>query len=435
MSSPAVVPSSPFAAAGASIRVALEASRARMARTSDRVRVVGVTAFWLLHFVAGRILGLRNWRGNLDLWTIYLVLAALVVVLAPRLPRLAPRTVRLIPALDMPMLFFLTDRLAPLGNDPSAVVGFMAGGYVLFILWSAMALEPRLTVVAALMAGALEATLFHRIGSDPAGLVASVLLMGLAGFLTVYVTDRLGAAMTGLTEAKVRREEAERSMAEKDRFVSTVSHDFRTPLAVILTALQTLEDNPNLSSEERRGFLEGAIRQCRRMMTMSEELLRLARLGSRPPARARVALERLAEDTVASLRPRASDAGVRLETAKGRLEVEVEVEAALIERALVNLVDNALRHAPRGSAVTVRVEPQGDWAIIQVDDRGPGVAAADRERIFEPFHRGGPSSGSGLGLAIVREVARAHGGRAVVVDAPEGGARFVMTLPLARRGT
>jgi signal transduction histidine kinase len=224
-------------------------------------------------------------------------------------------------------------------------------------------------------------------------------------------------------------------MAEKDRFVSTVSHDFRTPLAVILTALQTLEDNPNLSSEERRGVLEGAIRQCRRMMTMSEELLRLARIGSQPPARARVALERLAEDTVASLRPRASDAGVRLETATGRLEVEVEVEAALIERALVNLVDNALRHAPRGSAVTVRVEPQGDCAIIQVDDRGPGVAAADRERIFEPFHRGGPSSGSGLGLAIVREVARAHGGRAVVVDAPEGGARFVMTLPLARRGT
>jgi two-component system OmpR family sensor kinase len=108
-----------------------------------------------------------------------------------------------------------------------------------------------------------------------------------------------------------------------------------------------------------------------------------------------------------------------------------------LHRLAGNLVENALIHTPAGTPVTVSVRGDGDSALLEVADRGPGVPPALRERVFERFARGGgdaaPSGGSGLGLAIVRAVAEGHGGTVAVDDAEGGGARFTVRIPARSR--
>ncbi|MCX7230668.1 MAG: ATP-binding protein [Burkholderiales bacterium] len=107
-------------------------------------------------------------------------------------------------------------------------------------------------------------------------------------------------------------------------------------------------------------------------------------------------------------------------------------DASLVRRALVNLLDNAMRVAPPGSAITLGLARHGDGWTLSVTDGGPGIDPADRERIFEPWWRGAtadPSSGAGLGLAFVATVAERHGGRARALAGPDGGARIELWLP------
>jgi two-component system, OmpR family, sensor kinase len=114
-------------------------------------------------------------------------------------------------------------------------------------------------------------------------------------------------------------------------------------------------------------------------------------------------------------------------------EVVVNGVADDLHRLAGNLIENALFHTPAGTPVTVSVRREGDNAVLEVADRGPGVPLDMRERVFERFARGGgdaaPSGGSGLGLAIVRAVTSSHGGTVELLDAQGGGARFVVTLP------
>jgi two-component system sensor histidine kinase TctE len=106
----------------------------------------------------------------------------------------------------------------------------------------------------------------------------------------------------------------------------------------------------------------------------------------------------------------------------------------LLQEVLANLIDNALRHTPRGGSVTVRCGASDDVAWLVVEDSGSGIPEADREKVFERFYQssGGISRGSGLGLAIVREIARQHGGQAAIDRSPElGGARITVRFALA----
>jgi signal transduction histidine kinase len=111
-----------------------------------------------------------------------------------------------------------------------------------------------------------------------------------------------------------------------------------------------------------------------------------------------------------------------------RTSVRVTGNRHAIADALQNLIENSVAYAPPGSEVTVSTQPDG---TVTVTDQGPGIPAADRERIFERFWRGkgSPSPGAGLGLAIVMEIMKAHGGRVTVDDAPDGGARFTLSFP------
>jgi len=114
-------------------------------------------------------------------------------------------------------------------------------------------------------------------------------------------------------------------------------------------------------------------------------------------------------------------------------EVLVSGQPVLLASAMRNIIDNALKFTEPGQPVRITVEATGDASIV-VDDGGPGVAAGERERVFDPFYRGAEAragrSGLGLGLPILRQVARAHGGEVTAEGSPLGGARFVLRLPL-----
>ena len=233
-----------------------------------------------------------------------------------------------------------------------------------------------------------------------------------------------------LGELSAARGETEDTLDRQRKFVADASHELRTPLTSILANLELLESE--LTGEQRE-MAESALRSSRRMRRLVADLLLLAR------ADAGRAAPRVSLDLAAVAREAAAEAGALSETHPLALDLQqaVMIKGAAddLHRLTGNLIENALLHTPAGTPVTVSVREQGGWAVLEVADRGPGVAAELRGRIFERFARGGgdraPSGGSGLGLAIVKAVCDAHGGRVELLEADGGGARFVVRLPAA----
>jgi signal transduction histidine kinase len=223
------------------------------------------------------------------------------------------------------------------------------------------------------------------------------------------------------------------------RFVADAAHELRSPISSLLTTVEVAEAYP-----ERADWPETVAttaQQARRIQNLAEDLLLLARMDAALPANgtaAAVDLAAQARDTVAeyTARPDTDPAGRTVTvTCRSDAEVLVEGDRNGLERLQRNLTDNAVRYAR--SRVDVRVYAAGETAVIEVEDDGPGVPAADRERIFERFTRlddarSRETGGSGLGLAIVRDVVERHHGTIEVTDAaagPGAGARFTVRIP------
>jgi two-component system, OmpR family, sensor kinase len=235
-----------------------------------------------------------------------------------------------------------------------------------------------------------------------------------------------------LRELSAARGETEATLDRQRAFVADASHELRTPLTSILANLELLESD--LDGEQQE-MAASALRSSRRMRRLVADLLLLARADAgREAPKAPV-------DLAAVAREAAREAGALSEhhivSVDAPEPVVIEGVADDLHRLAANLVENALIHTPGGTPVTVSVRREGDSAVLEVSDRGPGVSPAMRERVFERFARGGgdaaPSGGSGLGLAIVRAVAEAHGGSVELDDAESGGARFTVRLPAAAR--
>ncbi len=221
----------------------------------------------------------------------------------------------------------------------------------------------------------------------------------------------------------------------EQHFTQDAAHELRTPLTVLSGELEYALADTSLGARQRQG-LERAAQQARAMSELVEALLFLRRTD--PPAaeeRADFApvnlsdlVRDIARDLLEGLPGRASDVSIAAED-----EVLVAGHATLLASALRNLLSNALKFTEPGQPVRVAVEACGETSRVVVEDGGPGIPPGDRERIFDPFFRGGEArarhQGFGLGLPILRRVARAHDGEVRVTTSALGGARFELHLP------
>jgi K+-sensing histidine kinase KdpD len=232
----------------------------------------------------------------------------------------------------------------------------------------------------------------------------------------------------GRAAAELEAEALRRSDSLKTALLHAVSHDLRSPLTAIVAAASSLA-NPQVRLDERgHDDLVATIRaEAERLNRLVGNLLDLSRLraGAAEPHPELWT----ADDLVSQALDQLGAGGDRV-VAESDVDAAVHVDAAQIERVLVNLLDNALKFSDPQTQVRLRVEQRDGELLIHVVDEGRGVF--DRDAVFEPFHRDGAYAGAGLGLAIARGFAEANGARVWAEDDPYGG-HFVLALPTAAR--
>lgn len=247
----------------------------------------------------------------------------------------------------------------------------------------------------------------------------------------------LFTALAGLASFRALSR-ARRLAALRATFVANVSHELRTPIASILLLSENLERG-RVADEAGRARYHGLIRrEAERLRALVDDVLDVARLerGERPPGRLEpLATTALVDELEQAARERVAAGGGTLEATRAGLPPRVHADREALRRALLNLVENALRHSGSTDLDLATVGDGAGGLVIRLRDHGRGVPPAARARIFEPFERlelPGSAPGTGLGLAIVREVAERHGGRALAL-APEEGPGAVFEIHLPRR--
>jgi two-component system sensor histidine kinase KdpD len=255
--------------------------------------------------------------------------------------------------------------------------------------------------------------------------------------LEAHVVGSLGALVAiAVRRDAVQAEEVEtaalrRSDDVKTALLRAVSHDLRTPLTAILAAGHAL-GTESLSVEDRTELSAAVVEEAGRLAALVDKLLDLSKLqaGRAAPRTDWVSLEEL----VLAAREALGDGARDVRLTIGRDVPDVRADAAQLERAFANLLENARRYS-RGEPVVVHIRRSGARVLVRVVDRGPGMEPSERRRIFEPFYRGAeaggePWSGSGLGLAIAKGFIEANGGSISVDSLPGQGTSFVVSLPV-----
>jgi two-component system phosphate regulon sensor histidine kinase PhoR len=245
--------------------------------------------------------------------------------------------------------------------------------------------------------------------------------------------------VAGVATILVANERERKVSALKSEFVANVSHELKTPLALVRMFSEMLQSGRVASEEKREEYLSIIVRESERLSGLIENVLDFAKVE-----RGRKAYEFAQEDVGEAVTKAANVYRYRAERDAVKLVVDVapqlplaRIDERAIELAVINLVDNALKYAPGGETIDIRVTEDSGSIVVRVTDQGPGVPPEDRERIFERFVRGtrdGASArirGSGIGLALVKHIAESHGGRAWVREAgaDRSGSSFFFSIP------
>ena len=259
--------------------------------------------------------------------------------------------------------------------------------------------------------------------------------------VTFAIMLAVGLVISGLAERARRQEQARAALAveaETERvrsaLLSSISHDLRTPLAVMSGASSSLaERGEQLDPAQRRALAQSIFQQARDMAEVMGNVLQMTRLetGVIEIRRDWASLAEIAGSALDRLAGRLAQHRVMLDL-PADLPL-VRVDAVLIEQVLGNLLENAAKHTPAGTLVRLRAARRDAELVVSVEDFGPGLLPANFERVFAKFHRGageGAAGGIGLGLAICRAIVTLHRGRIWAEQLPGGGSAFRFTLPL-----
>jgi two-component system sensor histidine kinase KdpD len=254
-----------------------------------------------------------------------------------------------------------------------------------------------------------------------------------------HLLETFAAQIALAIERAQLAERAERASVDakaeglRNALLASISHDLRTPLAVISGAASTLaEKGERMQAEERRSLAGSIFHQSQQMADLVASVLQMTRLegGAIALNRDWHSLPELAGSVLGRLRERLAAHPVRVALAEAPL---VRVDAMLIEQVLANLLENAAKYTPPGTPVTLSSQVQEGELVVSVEDEGPGLPPGDPEQLFAKFHRGAPETaagGVGLGLTICRAIVNLHGGRIWAERLERRGAAFRFTLPL-----
>lgn len=256
--------------------------------------------------------------------------------------------------------------------------------------------------------------------------------------------DQMGLALQRVAAARAAQNADEQAQlqAVRNALLAAISHDYRTPLATIMGAASSLEEQADrLSTEQRQRLAHSIVEETAQLSRLTDNTLQLARLDA-PGVALRCDWESAEEIVGAALHhARRRDPTRRV---RARLEPGLPLlwcDAMLMSQLLDNLVDNALKYSLQETPVEVLIRRHNEHVVLAVLDRGPGIAPAWRERVFEVFHRGAESMenarspstdrpGAGVGLAVCRAIARAHGGELRLRPRGHGGCSFECALPI-----
>jgi signal transduction histidine kinase len=242
--------------------------------------------------------------------------------------------------------------------------------------------------------------------------------------------------------SRLAEAEASRTALDEERraLTAAISHDLRTPLSTIRAMIDALEDDVVHDPAEVKRYLVTMRRDVERLNRMIDDLFELAQIdaGAMQLRMQPIAVEEVAAEVVDAMRARAERQGVKLNLRMAPGLPRVAADGDRLERAIANLLRNALEHTPAGGDVTVTVQSRGDEVAVSISDTGEGIGAQDIPQIWTRFYRADTarartdgSDGAGLGLAITKGIVELHGGRVDAKSSRGQGATFVLSLPVS----
>lgn len=256
--------------------------------------------------------------------------------------------------------------------------------------------------------------------------------------------DELDELGTAIYDMSLRIESQIQALEDVDHtrreLIANVSHDLRTPLASMQGYIETLiVKGEKLSEEQRRQFLGVAHKHSKRLNELVSELFELSKLesSSTEPKWEKFPLMELVHDTVQEFSLRANERDIDITAQCADSNAMVVADIAMIQRVLDNLLDNAMRHTPRGGSISLLIRREAERVRIEVKDTGRGISSHDIPHIFDRFYRpetesAKESEGHGLGLAIVKRILELHRSTVDVYSEPDHGTAFVFWLPQHR---